>query len=222
VDIGPLTSPVYSPCTSCTGGQAALAAEERQSETRRSSPAEQAADAASVGGAPEDRKALGQAGESAHAENEPGQSSSQARDPESAEYRELKQLQARDREVRAHEQAHLAAAGQYAKGGASFSYTRGPDGHSYATGGEVGISTSAVSGDPEATLQKAEQVRRAALAPAEPSAQDLKVAAEASATASRARQDIAEQSRSAGDGIKAYGEAGASESSERGGIDLRA
>ena len=33
------------------------------------------------------------------------------------------------------------------------------------TGGEVGISTSAIAGDPEATLRKMEQVRRAALAP---------------------------------------------------------
>jgi hypothetical protein len=45
--------------------------------------------------------------------------------------------------------------------------------------GEVAIDISPVSGDPAATLAKAEQVRRAALAPAEPSAQDRSVAAQA-------------------------------------------
>lgn len=222
MEIAPLASPGYAQCSNCAGGRTALAAEESQAAARRESPSGQAIGTASVGGAPEHDKALGQAGDAARAAHEPGGSAAQERDPQSAEYLELKQLQARDREVRAHEQAHLAAAGQYAKGGASFSYTRGPDGRNYATGGEVGISTSAVSGDPEATLRKAEQVRRAALAPAEPSTQDLKVAAQATATASQARQDIAAQSRAAQDGIKAYGEAGALPSSERGGIDLRA
>lgn len=66
----------------------------------------------------------------------------------------------RDREVRAHEQAHMAAAGAYSRGG--------PDNRQYAVGGEVQIDTSAVSGDPEATIRKAQTVRRAANAPATP------------------------------------------------------
>ena len=77
---------------------------------------------------------------------------------------EIRKLAARDREVRAHEQAHLAAAGRYAAGGASYQFTTGPDGRPYATGGEVPIDVSKVPGDPDATLVKAQAVRRAALA----------------------------------------------------------
>lgn len=107
----------------------------------------------------------------------------------------IAQLQARDREVRAHEMAHLAAAGGYATGGASYVYQAGPDGKRYAIGGEVGIDTSAVPGDPEATLQKAMVVQRAALAPAEPSAQDLKVAGLAMQMAAQACIEMAQQSQ---------------------------
>jgi hypothetical protein len=95
--------------------------------------------------------------------------------------------------VRTHEQAHAAVAGSLAKGGPSFDYERGPDGQLYAVGGEVQIDTSAVSGDPEATAKKAQQIRRAALAPAHPSQQDRSVAAAASATEARARVEIAQE-----------------------------
>lgn len=101
----------------------------------------------------------------------------------------LAQLRARDREVRVHEAAHAAVGGQYA-GSASFQYKRGPDGRNYAVGGEVGISTSAVSGDPRATLEKARTIRAAALAPAEPSAQDRRVAAEAAQMELNARTEM--------------------------------
>lgn len=106
---------------------------------------------------------------------------------------ELARLKERDREVRQHEQAHLAAAGQYARSSASFEYERGPDGKNYAVGGEVSIDTSEVPGDPEATLQKAEQIRRAANAPASPSSQDRAVAAEAAAMAIKARIALSRQ-----------------------------
>jgi len=109
------------------------------------------------------------------------------------EVRELDQLKQRDQEVRAHEAAHLAAAGQHARGGMSFSYKNGPDGRRYAVGGEVNVDTSPVSGDPQATLQKANTIRAAAMAPAEPSAQDRAVAAEATQMAAQARQDIAQE-----------------------------
>ena len=105
----------------------------------------------------------------------------------------INELKNRDREVRAHEAAHKAAAGSLAKGGASFSYTRGPDGKLYAVGGEVSIDTSRVAGDPQATLQKANLIRAAALAPAQPSAQDRAVAAQAGIMAAEARAELAEQ-----------------------------
>ena len=102
----------------------------------------------------------------------------------------ITQLKARDTEVRAHEMAHLSAAGGYARGGMSFTYQTGPDGKRYAIGGEVSIDTSAVAGDPEATLQKAMVIQRAALAPAEPSAQDQKVAQSAMKMMTQARMEI--------------------------------
>lgn len=110
-----------------------------------------------------------------------------------AEVRQLQQLKARDREVRAHEAAHAATAGQYTQGGVSYSYQRGPDGRLYAIGGEVGIDISPVTGNPQATLHKAEQVRAAALAPANPSSQDRSIAARASQLAAEARIEIARQ-----------------------------
>lgn len=109
------------------------------------------------------------------------------------ELREVEDLAQRDREVRAHEQAHLSAAGSRATSGASFSYTQGPDGKRYAVGGEVGIDTSPVQGDPEATLRAAALIQRAALAPAEPSAQDRQVAAAANAMANEARAELGQQ-----------------------------
>ena len=105
--------------------------------------------------------------------------------------RVIQQLVSRDREVRAHEAAHAAVGGQYVTGGPSFTYQRGPDGRSYAIGGEVHIDTAAVPNDPEATLAKADRVRRAALAPAQPSSQDLRVASRAIQTAVQARVEIA-------------------------------
>ncbi|MCQ8105130.1 hypothetical protein NP590_13525 [Methylomonas sp. SURF-2] len=107
-----------------------------------------------------------------------------------SQQREVQALKARDSEVRAHEQAHLAAAGGLAVGGANFQYVTGPDGQRYATGGEVGIDTSAVPNDPQATLLKAETIRRAALAPAQPSAQDLSVASKATAMANKASAEL--------------------------------
>jgi hypothetical protein len=106
------------------------------------------------------------------------------------ERRQVARLQARDREVRAHEAAHKAAAGSYARGGASFEYQTGPDGRRYAVGGEVSIDASPIAGDPEATMRKMQQVRRAALAPADPSPQDIRVAAQAAQHEAAARHEL--------------------------------
>lgn len=107
----------------------------------------------------------------------------------------INQLKARDAEVKAHEMAHLSAAGAYSTGGMSFTYQKGPDGRQYAIGGEVGIDASPVAGDPEATLQKAMVIQRAALAPAEPSSQDRKVASAATQMMAQARAEIIVQSQ---------------------------
>lgn len=102
----------------------------------------------------------------------------------------IAELVARDREVRSHEQAHAAAGGQYA-GSPTYSFVKGPDGLNYAVGGEVSIDTAPVSGDPEATLRKAQVIRAAASAPAEPSPQDRRVAAQAASLESDARVELA-------------------------------
>lgn len=111
------------------------------------------------------------------------------------EKKQVEALKKRDREVRLHEQAHLAAAGAHARGGPSFSYQQGPDGKQYAVGGEVPIDLSPIEGNPHATIQKAETLQRAALAPADPSGTDRRVAAQAATLAIKARQEIAQQSQ---------------------------
>ena len=99
------------------------------------------------------------------------------------------ELKSIEREVIAHEAAHMAVGGRFA-GGVSYSYTTGPDGKKYITGGEVPISTPAID-DPEEALRNAEQVMRAAMAPANPSSQDAAVAASAAQTAIQARAQLA-------------------------------
>ncbi len=96
-----------------------------------------------------------------------------------AEQVQIDALQARDTEVRTHEQAHAASGGAYA-GSPSYEYETGPDGQQYAVGGSVSIDTSPITGDPTATISKMNTIIRAALAPAEPSGQDRTVAATAS------------------------------------------
>jgi hypothetical protein len=123
----------------------------------------------------------------------PPEQSGGARDLDAEQVRALQQLRARDREVRAHEQAHKSAAGGLAAGAPSFQYTQGPDGRRYAVGGEVQIDTAPIPGDPRATIAKAQQIRRAALAPAQPSATDRKVAAQATAMEQQARAELVQQ-----------------------------
>lgn len=103
---------------------------------------------------------------------------------------QIRELAQRDREVRAHEAAHAAAGGAHA-GAPSFDYTKGPDGRLYATGGQVSVDTSAVPNDPEATIAKAESIIRAALAPANPSPEDIQVAAQAQALLAKAQSELA-------------------------------
>jgi hypothetical protein len=97
-------------------------------------------------------------------------------------------LKKRDLEVKAHEQAHMAAGGPVVQGGATYQYQTGPDGKMYAVGGEVKIDVSPER-TPEATIRKMQQIRRAALAPAQPSSTDRAVAAQASQIEAQARME---------------------------------
>jgi hypothetical protein len=103
-----------------------------------------------------------------------------------------------DREVREHEAAHAAVGGALA-GSPSFSFTRGPDGQLYASSGEVNIDTSA-SADPGDTAANARIIIQSALAPANPSTQDLRVAAQARAQLIDAQAQL---TRDAQDAIEA-------------------
>ena len=105
-----------------------------------------------------------------------------------AEQREIEKLKRRDREVRAHEMAHQSAGGQYA-GSASYSYTTGPDNRRYAVGGSVDIETSPAK-TPEETVKKADQIKRAATAPAQPSGADLQIAAKATRMKMEAQSEL--------------------------------
>lgn len=103
--------------------------------------------------------------------------------------RRVEVLVERDLEVRKHEQAHQATGGEHA-GSPTYAFAVGPDGKRYATGGEVAIEIAVVHGDPAATLAKIQQVRAAALAPVEPSSQDLSVARSATAKEAQARKAL--------------------------------
>lgn len=106
-----------------------------------------------------------------------------------AEMAVVSELKKADQSVRAHEMAHLAAAGGFAKGGATFSYQRGPDGQNYAVGGEVQIDTSKEA-TPAATIVKMQIIRQAALAPADPSPQDQRVASFATLQIAEASKEL--------------------------------
>lgn len=112
----------------------------------------------------------------------------------------LRDLKARDSDVRRHERAHAAVGGQFA-GQPTYTYQIGPDGQRYAIGGAVSIDVSPVDGDPAATIQKMDVVKAAALAPAEPSSADRQVAAMAAVLRAQAIADLAEQRSTAPDGV---------------------
>lgn len=128
------------------------------------------------------------------AETETGPSKT-AKSPEeqqlnTAEKQVVQKLQLTDLHVKMHEQQHIASAGSYARGGPSFQYIMGPDGESYAVGGEVALDTNPISNNPQATIVKAQVVRQAALAPSDPSGADRAIAAAATQMEAQARTKL--------------------------------
>ena len=125
----------------------------------------------------------------------PGEPTNSSGEPlSSEEQKEVERLARRDREVRAHEQAHARAGGSHVRGGVQLSYTTGPDGGRYAVDGEVNVDLSEAS-TPAQTATKMRQVRTAALAPANPSGADRAVASLAARRELDARAQIAELER---------------------------
>lgn len=123
------------------------------------------------------------------------------------EEKQVRDLKKRDAEVRAHEEAHAAVGGSYASA-PSYEYTQGPDGKRYAVGGEVQIDTAPVAENPEATIRKMDIVIRAALAPAEPSSQDMAVARQAQQTRDQARAELAKRAAEGASGDDEDGKSG--------------
>lgn len=127
-------------------------------------------------------------------ENKPKNENTQKVSPGAVELTEdqkkdVQELKKRDTEVKQHEQAHMSAAGGLARGGPKYEYETGPDGQQYAKAGHVNIDTSKEK-EPQKTIEKAQAVKRAALAPSDPSGQDRKVAAQATQMETEARAQL--------------------------------
>jgi hypothetical protein len=135
-----------------------------------------------------------------------------------AEKRELEELKETDREVRVNEMAHLAAAGELARGGIEYEYEMGPDGRNYVVDGKVNIVIP--EGEtPEESARLAKKARRAAMAAAKLSAEDIALAARASRAVIEAQAKIAVEKMSGGDGRNSLESGAALQSSD--GIQLR-
>ncbi len=147
------------------------------------------------GGDREDHlEAAGPVAEAQQSSAEESESQKHKEQIEQKEQQQIRELAARDREVRAHEQAHAGLGGQFA-GAPRYTFERGPDGVNYAVGGEVSIDTAKIANNAEASIEKARTVRRAALAPADPSPQDRRVAALATQIELEARTELRQQAQ---------------------------
>jgi hypothetical protein len=126
------------------------------------------------------------------------------------EQREVQQLRARDREVRAHEQAHVAASGSIGVSGPRYSYEDGPDGKRYAVGGSVNFQVPPAN-SPAEEIRLAAQLRRMALAPANPSGTDRAVAADASRKEAQARRELQQENMEKAEAARSSSEDGKDE-----------
>ncbi len=106
---------------------------------------------------------------------------------------EVAKLRMIDIKVKAHELAHSTVGGQYA-GAPHYQFVLGPDGKLYAVAGEVPIDVSPED-TPEKTIKKMQQVIAAALAPADPSPQDIQVASIAARILAEAVSELSRMER---------------------------
>ncbi|MFT5812522.1 MAG: hypothetical protein ACI9VT_000257 [Psychroserpens sp.] len=107
----------------------------------------------------------------------------------SAEKEIIRNLESRDKEVRNHERAHASVGGAHT-GDPTYTYETGPDGKKYAVEGEVSVDLTPIAGDPKETIAKMNKVQAAALAPANPSSEDIRVAAAASGIILEAKAEL--------------------------------
>lgn len=103
---------------------------------------------------------------------------------------QLSELRSIDTKVRAHEAAHQS--GPAASGGASFTYEKGPDGVMYAVAGEVPVRIQTGS-TPQESVANLQGVIATALAPADPSPQDISIASKARVMMMQEQQKLARE-----------------------------
>jgi hypothetical protein len=113
----------------------------------------------------------------------------------------VRNLKTGEQKVIAHERAHTSVGGGLT-GSPSYSYTQGPDGKSYISGGEVPIDTSGGK-TPEETIAKMIRARATALAPSNPSSQDRAVASRATVTETTARLEVSKEVAKAKEEVRA-------------------
>jgi hypothetical protein len=196
MNINTILPTAYTPNTLAASSvlRSAVSEESTDSQADIFIPVQQAAETSRADSATSDqsseqvRQQVTQQQQAEQQANQAGQEKQAQQQQAQIDQQTIQTLSTLDREVRNHERAHAAIGGQYA-GAPSYEYERGPDGVNYAVSGEVPISTGAAS-NPQMTIEKAQIIRRAALAPAEPSAQDRKVAAEAVQMESTARVEL--------------------------------
>jgi uncharacterized protein involved in copper resistance len=87
--------------------------------------------------------------------------------------RVLSKFEARDQQIRMHEQSHASNAATSTA--IQYNYQTGPDGKIYAVGGSVRYDTS-IPKDPASAEVKLQQLQKAASSPDELSAADLQIA----------------------------------------------
>jgi hypothetical protein len=109
---------------------------------------------------------------------------------------ELKRMQTQADKVVSHEGAHAMVGGTLMLGGPVYQYELGPDGEVYETAGQSRIDMSPIAGNPQGTIFKMQHVKRAAMAPLNPSGADRVVASQADQIENQARkhlQNVAEK-----------------------------
>ena len=109
---------------------------------------------------------------------------------------ELKRMQSQADKVVSHEGAHAMIGGTLMLGGPVYQYELGPDGEVYETAGQSRIDMSPIAGNPQGTIFKMQHVKRAAMAPLNPSGADRVVASQADQIENQARkhlQNVAEK-----------------------------
>lgn len=89
--------------------------------------------------------------------------------------KKIEELKAYEQMVVAHEHKHMATGGGIASS-PSYTYTYGPDGKKYISGGNVSMRVPK-SSNAEDMIENLKKVQTAALAPSNPSPQDLQTAA---------------------------------------------